>query len=709
MIKKMHLSLAVMLSVSIGTQCCAAPVDASSEDVAGSFILPPFHIYARKLSETATVGSKISEDINRIPASVTVVNSDEMERLGVYNLTDALEYNAGITVAPRGYDSLYNFSKLRGFDIANSNVVVDGMKSFGASDNLSSPELFGTEQIEILRGPASVLYGSGSVGGMINLKTKRPRPENFAEGQVQIGSQGEKMTAVDVNGVNSDHSLYGRIVSIWRTQDLFYDQTKQKRIYVAPSFTKKMGEKGSLTVLPFYSEDKIDGYAYSPRTRLPGDPLYGVLPDRYFVGVKGWDKYQLTQRGIGYEWEQPLGKEVTFHQKGSYRKSDVLSNQTTGIVNPFAGLIRFGAMIDSEGSSYGLDQFIRLHKEADRYKSDTLLGFDWRYEKIFTKQNMRNLSPWPLADIPGYVSGKPVPGDPDINTPGTIIPMDDLNYWSRERGIYLSHMATAGNLSYSLGLRRSLYGQFSERDEAKFSQSAWTGQAGAVYSVGGKWYPYIHWHNSFDPLMHLDKDNKMLKPTTGREWEIGMRYAPENAPIRVTASLFDLRKQNIHVGVPGESYFTSIGEIASKGMELEWRASLNERLHLLGSYTYLDAKTTKHTNPDRIGLRPAGVARQSFNLRADAVLTKYDNGELTFGFGARHLGKRMDEENKITLGGVTLYDSSLSLSRGKEAWTFHVRNLFDKKYLSNVEPVWGTPVGFAGQDRSWILSYIHKW
>ena len=178
----------------------------------------------------------------------------QMERLGVYNLTDALEYNAGITVAPRGYDSLYNFSKLRGFDIAHSNVVVDGMKTFGASDNMTSPELYGVEQIEILRGPASALYGSGSVGGMLNLRTKHPRPENFAEGQVQIGSQGERMTAVDVNGVSSDSSLYGRVVSVWRTQDLFYDETKQKRIYVAPAFTKKFGAKGNLTILPFYSE-----------------------------------------------------------------------------------------------------------------------------------------------------------------------------------------------------------------------------------------------------------------------------------------------------------------------------------------------------------------------------------------------------------------------------------------------------------------------
>lgn len=127
MSKKIQWYILVILAVFFNAHCWADKNNTLPEKVAGSFVLPPFHVYARELSETAGVGSKIPRDINEISASVTIVNSDEMERLGVYNLTDALEYNAGITVAPRGYDSLYNFSKLRGFDIAHSNVVVDVM------------------------------------------------------------------------------------------------------------------------------------------------------------------------------------------------------------------------------------------------------------------------------------------------------------------------------------------------------------------------------------------------------------------------------------------------------------------------------------------------------------------------------------------------------------------------------------------------------
>ncbi len=708
--KKMRWCIAFFLSVLIiGGQnriVGAAATDKKYE----SFELPAFHVYAKSLADSATVGSKIATDINELPASVSLINSDEMERLGVYNLTDALEYNAGITVAPRGYDSLYNFSKLRGFDISHNNLVVDGMKTFGAVDNMTSLELYGAEQVEILRGPASVLFGSGSVSGTINIKTKRPRKYDFAESQLQIGSHGEKMTAVDVNGTNADGSLYGRVVSVWRDQKLFYDDTKHSRIYIAPSLTKKLGANGTFTLLPFYSKDRINGYAYSPRTRIKGDPLYGILPDKFFVGVKGWDKYNLDQYGIGYELEYKVGDGVTFHQRGTYRRSDVLSNQTTGIFNPVVGaLTRFGAMLDSKGSSWGLDQFIHWRRENKNKTADTVLGFDWRYEKIFTKQKMRNLAMWSLDELQQQVAGTGTADDPATDQPGSILPMDDLRYWSREKGLYLNHSDYIGDVKYTAGIRRGLYSQYSERDEGKFSQNALTGQIGFVYGADKPWHPYLHWHNSFDPVLHRDKDNKLLEPTTGSEWELGVRYAPKGSPVRLTAALFDLRKQNIHVGVPGTQYFTSIGEIASQGVEFEWRAAVNDRLRLLGSYTYLDAKTTKHTNQSKVGLRPGGVAKNTFNLRADAVLSKYNNGELTFGLGARHIGRRLDDSNKITMGGVTLFDASLSLSRGKDAWTFHVRNLLNKKYMSNIEPMWGVPLGFAGQERTWIFSYIHKW
>ena len=142
---------------------------------------PTVHVYATRLDDTSHTAGKIPTKLADTPASLTIVNTDEIERLGVYNLTDALEYNAGITVAPRGYDNLYNFSKIRGFDVSQNNISINGMKAFHTTDNLLSPELYGVDRVEILRGPSSTGYGSAAVGGRINLELKRPQRENFNE------------------------------------------------------------------------------------------------------------------------------------------------------------------------------------------------------------------------------------------------------------------------------------------------------------------------------------------------------------------------------------------------------------------------------------------------------------------------------------------------------------------------------------------------
>ena len=313
------------------------------------------------------------------------------------------------------------------------------------------------------------------------------------------------------------------------------------------------------------------------------------------------------------------------------------------------------------------------------------------------------LNMWTLPQIRDYVGGAAIPADPD-----TVIPMDDLNYWSRERGLYVMHTQKVGRFTLSGGVRRGLYAQYSQRDDEQYSQGAWTGQAGVVYDAGKGFHPYLHWNNSFEPSAYYDVNGKLLGPTTGQEWELGVHYIPR-PNVQVTASIFDLRRQNLPRLVPATTYYTAIGEVTSQGFEMEGRVALNPDLRLLGSYTYLDNRITKDTNPNRVGRKPSGVAMHSLNLRVDAVLQKYRDGELTLGFGARYIGSRVGESNDITMGGVMLYDTSLSLARGDSSLTLHVRNLFDKKYISNIESYWGTPMGFMGQERTFILSYIRRW
>lgn len=137
------------------------------------------------------------------------------------------------------------------------------------------------------------------------------------------------------------------------------------------------------------------------------------------------------------------------------------------------------------------------------------------------------------------------------------------------------HTQTNRRLTLSTGIRKGYYEQYSERDQEQFKQSAWTGQAGIVYEINDKWAPYLHWNNSFSPSMALDKDNRLLSPTTGQEWEAGIRYNPKSS-IQITASVLILDAR-ISMYPFGESPTTLPSE-KSLHRDLNWKDGLSSMI-----------------------------------------------------------------------------------------------------------------------------------
>lgn len=705
--KKKYLSYVLafaLCSTTVATAFAGENQKLMKEEQLDEYTLPLFYVYGYRLPNKAKVGTKIEQELKDIPASVTVVDQSEIERLGVYNLNDALEYSAGITVAPYGYHPLHTMSKIRGFDLKNTNLIVDGMKQFSTSSQVQSPEIYGVEQVEILRGPSS-LYGASAIGGTVNLKMKEPTEKKQSELQLQIGSEKEKFFAFDLNTGKNQRQQKARLVFMYRGQDLFYDKSQNERFYFAPSLTQEIGKKTQITFKPFYQQDKVTGNAYFSRTRLEDDPLYGILPDRFFVGVKDFDKYEFKQTGISYELRHEINENIHLYQKGNYRNTNSLSQQTTGMLQSANGMfIRFGAISDVESFAYGLDQFISIMHGTKEKGGHSILGFDLHYEREWQQDKMRMLNPWNKDNLKDYVQGtKPIPKDPE-----DIMEMGEIEYFNKESGIYLQHTEKINDLTINLALRKGFYLEHSDRDSYEEKETPFTGQIGFNKKLGRNFYPYAHFHNSFEPALHLDENKKLLKPTRGREFEVGIKYLPEKEATQVTLALFDLTRQNVHVNVPNTNYFKAIGEMKSKGLEIEYRAALTKTLSILGSYTYLDAKITKDTIKSYIGRRPKGVAEHTLNVRLDKILHQYQDGEIIFGLGARYLGQRLDDSNKISLGGVTLYDTSLRYTKGTNSLNLHIRNLFNKKYLTSIEELWRVPTGFSGMDRTYIMSYIHK-
>lgn len=674
----------------------------------GVFELPEFHVYAVRLSQVAEVGAKTPTSLEQIPAAVTIVNADEVERLGAYRLTDALEYNSGLVVASRGYDEMYPFLKIRGLNVANTNILVDGRKVFAGTDKLFSPEMYGLESVEVYRGPASVVYGQGSISGVVNLRQKRPTGKREVALRAQLGAKNQKSLALDVNGVHGENS-FSRNVFLFDKTNGWYDQSTHERRYWAPSWTKKW-QRDELTIAYNYQWDKIRGSNYLPKVKLADHPLYGVIPDRFNIGDPKKDYYRSQQQSWNYRWTHHWQNNWEFHQQATYRKSGIRLHQVNGMYDPREKEFRrFVSEADNQAKAYDVDQFFVYHRDTVRGDQDTTIGWDWHLERSTNFSKIGMAQGISLANLPAWVAA-------GGGLAGNIFWLGDGEtdrYQYKEQGWYLTHRQTIGPWTWNVGLRRGSYRIHADRDEiSDFSQQAWTGDIGVVYRIGTDWYPYLHWHNSFQAAADFDKNKKLLPPTTGREWEWGVRYYPEGKNIQVRASVYDLRMQNIHRPVmdPKETYFINTGEIASRGAELEWRVGLAERMHLLGSYSYNHAKVTKDTNPLRVGRRLTGAPTHTLAWRVDWAARKYEDGDLTLGIGMRYLGRRVaDLPDRRILGGTMVWDASLSYVRGDNSWSLYGRNIFGKKYIVGAEESWQSPEGFAGQDRTWVLSYMHKW
>lgn len=705
--------------------------------------LGTFYVYGDRYKNKSALGGKLEKELKYIPATINIINEKDIQKQGSTSLTNALKYETGV-VSSKSSSPIENYPVIRGFEVERSNWLVDGMKAFeyGREVNkgaqMVSPDIYGLEKVEVLKGPSSTFYGAGSLSGVINMQMKAPKSENFNNVEIKFGTKNEKSIGFDTNSTDKDHGLSVRMVGHLDTKNLYFDNSSQKRFYFAPSVTKKFDDKTTATVKAFYQSDFIDGRAAFALEKLKGHPLYGITNDTDFYGVKGWDKNTLKQWGFNYEISHKIDNKWSLHQKGFVRSAHVLSAQTgiTGNMmelfrykrfkKPLTVLERSAWINEHKGVSYGFDQFIKRHEENGENSRNTFVGFDSHFENVHFNNRYKDLETWKIKDLQKHFSSPASASDlasPEITKSRT-------KYNSKEYGIYVSHEENRGKWHYSAGVRRGFYGS---------DTIATTGQAGIVYDLTDELLPYVHWNNSFEPVDgdKLDEHGNTLKPQTGREWEVGMRYEPKDKPIKASISVFDLRKQNRPLPVYDETnpmkikYWRSIGEIKSQGLDFTVSAKMKHDLSLKLSYSYLKTNVTKDTgvapgnthydkdlgmvlkNIDPFqGKELPNAPHHIIALNVEKVMKKYKDGDLRGNIGIRYVGQSMvDYNNSYLLKGYTVYDASVALTRGDNTWAFIVNNVFNKKYVIG-EGVYLDGIGYSaypGDERSCMLSYMRKW
>jgi iron complex outermembrane recepter protein len=658
----------------------------------------------------SATGSKSDTPIIETPQSISVITADEMDAQAAGSLAEALRYTPGVTAELFGIDQRGFGIQIRGFDADESSFYRDGLQMRGTSFSAFLPlDTYGAERLEVLRGPASVLYGQNSPGGVINYVSKRPTKEPQHEVELGGGTFDRVEGKFDLSGpINEEGSLLYRVTGLARNSDTQVDFVNDDRYFIAPALTWE-GEDTTLTLLAHYQYDNAGwGIQFLPAAGTVRDNPNGRIPRHTFVGEPDFDRYVLDQFSIGYLLEHRFDDVFTVRQNARFSYLDNKADLVYGFgLIDDRTLFRIGDEGRSELGAVAVDNQLQAKFDTGPVAHTALFGVDFqRYD---------------FSDFGAEYEVDPIDiYDPDYGAELTNKSIyEDSETDQRQIGLYFQEQAKFfDKLVILLGGRydfaRSEIESNLDDSTTTSKDEAFTGRAGLVYLFDNGLAPYFSYSESFEPVLESDAEGKPFKPEKGRQYEVGVKYQPPGTDSFVTLSIFDLVKQNVLTADPADPFGNSVqtGEIRSRGIELEGVASFDSGLDVRAAYTFLDAEITKSNVLDddgegEDGQQPGRTARHTASLWADYTIPQGDFTGLGFGGGVRYIGSSFgDNFEDLNVSGYVLTDAAIHYEWNDFRFALNGSNIFDKAYVASC---FGETQCFYGERRAVIGTVTFKW
>lgn len=654
-----------------------------------------------KRSATAT---KTDTPLLETPQSISVVTADRVRQQGATTVNEALRYTAGVITNVYGIDTRYDWINIRGFDNYSPGIFLDGMMMRNNNGfALWKIEPYFAERIEVLKGPPSVLYGQASVGGLVNVVSKRPTEEAFNEVGVSFGSHQRLEPFFDLSGpATADGKLLYRLSGIGLDTDTQIDFANEKRLAIAPSLTWRPSAATSLSVLGQYShKDSVPSLASIPAAGTLHPNPNGKVDRSLFIGEPGFSRFDTEQWFVGYQLDHKIDGIFSVRSAARYRETavDYLSTSQAGL-NPldptFRTVLRSSLGADESAKGFTTDNNLQAKISTGAVQHTLLAGIDFQYTRF---DEIGTSGKAPSLDIFNPVYGQPIP------------PLDiyaNAKTALQQTGVYLQEQAKIDNRwLVTLGGRYDWAAVDREdhladtRDNLKDEAFTWKGAV--QYLATNGLAPYYSYSESFTPTATIDPVTKSpFDPETGRQHEIGVKYEPRGSKALYTLAAFDIERQN-YLSYEPDPPFTprQAGEIVSRGIEFEATAELMPGLDLIAAYTWLpDFKITKTANPAQLGKRDPLIPEHAASLWLHYRIQEGRFAGVGFGGGARYFGETFgDLENSsyMKVDDFTLFDAVVDYEFRSWKLALNVSNLTDDDALKcNTNCFYGTGRTFLG-------------
>jgi len=643
----------------------------------------------RYAEKEASAGTKSEIPLNETPMSIQVVSRGAMDDLQVVGLKEGISYVSG--VVPAGY-AYYDSVQIRGF----TNGAAANFR-----DNLQLQAITGfdmalVEQIEVVKGPAAMLYGRIEPGGLVNLVTKRPQEKAAVSLQQQVGDFGFLRTTADATGkVTSDGTLLYRLVGSYSQSDSFIDYVQEDNVVGGAYLTWRPDDRFELQLDLERQNNRFmdtedqgipiigNRAAPVPRNRYFGDPVNWDIPneqDRTLLAAN-WtyridDSWSLTQRA---HWQTLDGQQLTLWDGGF----DGVDTITRGIwfVKP-----------ERETAATNIDLAGDVKLGGMRHR--LLVGVDWFNHTT----SFHGYSDIDSSVVPPISLTNPTYGV----SAAAIRALPENFFFATEEGWIGVYVQDQISLTDSLELLVGGRYDWAEDGNGFSSTSlaeadsileladdkAFSPRVGLLYKISPDFSVYGSFSRSFGSNNGRSATGERLDPEEGEQLELGFKSSLMDDALTITASVFELTKSNVltpDLSTPDPDDSTTLGEVRNRGLELDIAGQITPNLSLIAGYAYSDATITR----DNSGIE----GNRMFNVprNAASVWAKYDvdpgaTSGLELGVGLRVIGERQgDDANSWQMPGYERVDAMagyrMRFGDVPVKLQVNVENLLDETYI----------------------------
>ncbi|KQM20442.1 hypothetical protein ASE73_16780 [Sphingomonas sp. Leaf24] len=706
--------------------------------VANLALLAPTTVSAQELTAAATASASAPEEAGQpgeseivvegvrqqyvanvptieVPQSIQILSSETLKDAGITRLDNALDFATGIA-RQNNFGGLFDVFACRGFtgdESSGSNYLVNGFnaaRGYGGGRDTSN-----VQQIQVLKGPNSSLFGRGEPGCTVNIITKKPGFDLHGGATFSAGSFNNFRSEGDIN-VPLSNRVAVRVTGAAESADSFRDFVSSEKVTVTPSILAKLGRDSSISYEFEFIDQKVTfdrgivaptgDLKLVPRERFFGEPGDGP------VHVRAMGHQAQLQHDFSPDWSLVLGvgyrdtffrgssteAELAVGRQRLYTDGTTLSRQRR--VRDYSTTdLTFRGELSGEFTTGPIGHHMIVGADWDDYELDIVQN---RYRPpAIAAQAVGNFTLGNRINIFDPVYGK-------LPAAGAFQSYRERQYsWG---GYLQDQVDVTDALKIRFGGRYDEFEQIVDDRIANRrtmqSKTAFSPSVGATYLLGDDFSLYANYGRGFRPNNGTDAGNNAFEPERTVSYEAGAKISLLRKRLTGTLAFFKTTKDNVLTADPINANFSlAVGKARSKGVEAELSGNLPAGFRVQLNYAYVDAEVAQNAlDPNfGFGLREGDPLLNIPKNSGSALLFKdFDIGSsrLTLGAGVNYVGKRLGETGFRFASGDFYYLPAYTLTRVMASYepterlrvSGEVTNLFDEQYFpSSYSRLWTLP------------------